>query len=232
MRTPATAVTVWVLLMFFSAAAPAGEDWQVASHHDGITVYTRHEAGHDLKDFRGVVRVKASMRDVVATLVDVDAMPAWFFDMRSARVLETGGPQDSFIYVVMKGFWPVQDRDAVVQVGWTQDPHTLVLSLKGTAAPEHYPPMRERVRIPRMSSGWTVTPLASGETEVRLDVNADPGGNVPVWLANLVVVLMPEKTLENLRARLESRAPGTAVPAASPGVEKLLGSIRFPEPGR
>jgi hypothetical protein len=232
MRVPATTMTLWLLLACFSVGAHAGADWQVASHHDGITIYTRHEAGRDLKDFRGVVRVKASMRDVVATLVDVDAMPEWFFDMRAARVLEAGGPQDSYIYVVMKGVWPVQDRDAVVRVGWTQDPRTLVLSLNGTAAPEHYPPMRERVRIPRMSSSWTVTPLSAGETEVRLDVNVDPGGNIPVWLANLVVILMPERTLEHLRERLENRAPGTAVPAASPGAEKVLAGITFPESDR
>lgn len=219
------------MLLPLAAPRAVAADWQVASHHDGLTIYTRLVPGQDLKDFRGITRVHASMREVVAMLVDVDSMPDWFFNMREARVLDVGGPQGSFLYLVIKGFWPVRDRDAVVKVGWTQDPHTLALSFSGVAAPDYYPPMRERVRIPRMKSGWTITPVSATETEIQLDGNADPGGHVPVWLANLVVVLLPEKTLENLRERLERHEYYSNALSRDPRVVKMLEGVKFPGDG-
>ncbi|MDP2226240.1 MAG: hypothetical protein Q8J78_02020, partial [Moraxellaceae bacterium] len=66
---------------YAAAAAP----WELASDSNGIRVYTQAVPGQDLKNFRGVVRVNASMRHVVAALVDVEQMPQWFFNLREAR---------------------------------------------------------------------------------------------------------------------------------------------------
>jgi hypothetical protein len=42
---------------------------------------------------------------------------------------------------------------------------------------------------------------------VSYQIHADPGGWVPVWLANLTVVRMPFKTLRGLRRQVLSPAP-------------------------
>ena len=89
--------------------------------------------------------------------------------------------------------------------------------------------MRTRVRIPRLQAGWTVTPIAPGETEIRLDGQADPGGSIPVWVANMVVVELPEMTLKNLRRLLENPAVPVRDPATDPRMNKLLKGIRYPE---
>lgn len=216
-------------------AAVAEDGWQVVSHETGLTLYTRSVEGQALKEFRGVLRVSAPMREVVRTLVDVDAMPQWFFNMQEARLLDIGTAagsslaEGSHLYVVIKGFWPVSDRDAVLQLQLSQDPKTLVLSLTGTATPDYYPPMRERVRIPQLLSGWTVTPLSATETEIRFDGHADPGGRIPLWVANLVVVQLPKVTLHNLRARLQKPSAAAAASAPDPRIEKLLTGVKFPE---
>jgi len=75
-----------------------------------------------------------------------------------------------------------------------------------------------------------VTPLGPALTEIRLDGNADPGGRIPVWIANTVVTLMPRDTLYKLRARLHT--PGkvsTALLGSDPRVVKLLANVKFPE---
>jgi hypothetical protein len=207
--------------------AVAADDWQVVSHETGLTLYTRSVQGQALKDFRGVLRVRAPMRDVVRTLVDVDAMPQWFFNMREVRLLDIG--ESSHLYFVIKGFWPVSDRDAVLQLQLSQDPKTLVLTLAGTAAPDYYPPMRERVRMPQLLSSWTVTPLSATETEIRFDGHADPGGSIPLWVANLVVVQLPKVTLHNLRSRLQGPSARAEALSADPRIEKLLSGVKFPE---
>lgn len=217
-----------LLLLLWFSSAQAGE-WAMVSHEPGLTLYTRTVQGQDLKDFRGVLRVKASMREVAEALVDVDSMPQWFFNMSEARVLKIDDPQSSFIYFVIKGMGPVGDRDAVVKMTIEQNPQTLVLSMSGSAAPELYPSMPGRVRIPRLQSGWTVTPISATETEIRLHGNADPGGRIPVWVANLVVIVLPEKTLQSLRERLETSHAKPAVPSRDPRVLRLLAGVKFPE---
>lgn len=221
-------LSVLALLLPLNAAV-AADGWQVVSHETGLTLYTRSVEGQALKDFRGVLRVRASMRDVVRTLVDVDAMPQWFFNMQEARLLDIGGAEGSHLYVVLKGFWPVSDRDAVLQLQLSQDPKTLVLSLTGTATPDYYPPMRERVRIPQLLSSWTVTPLSATETEIRFDGHADPGGRIPLWVANLVVVQLPRVTLHNLRGRLQNPPVAAETQGPDPRIEKLLSGVKFPE---
>lgn len=216
-----------LLALLLLLQAVAADDWQVVSHETGLTLYTRSVPGQALKDFRGVLRVRAPLREVLRTLVDVDAMPQWFFNMQEARLLDIGGAQGTHLYFVIKGFWPVSDRDAVLQLQMSQDPKTLAVTLSGTAAPDYYPLMRERVRIPQLLSSWTVTPLSATETEMRFDGHADPGGSIPLWVANLVVVQLPKVTLHKLRDRLQA-APAEA-PVPDPRIEKLLSGIKYPE---
>lgn len=221
------------LALFLLAAMPLlpaqAAEWQLASHEPGLTLYTRNIDGQDLKEFRGVVRVQASMRQVVEMLADADSMPQWFFNMREARLLEINAPDKSFLYFVIKGLWPVSDRDAVVRLHLQQDAKTQVLTFAATAVPEHYPPMRNRVRIPRLQASWTITPVSATTTEIRLDGHADPGGSIPVWMANLVVVELPRVTLRNLRQRLETQAVGAAALSTDPRIAKLLADVKFPD---
>ncbi|HEX6591948.1 MAG TPA: START domain-containing protein [Moraxellaceae bacterium] len=217
------------VLALLAAGRVAAADWQVAQHENGLTIYTRSVEGQDLKDFRGIVRVKAPLQRVLQALVDVEAMPSWFFNMTEARLLDSNGPAQSHIYFVIKGMWPVSDRDGVLRLQIRQDERTLAVTLDGRAAPEHYPPMRTRVRIPRLQAGWTVTPVAPDETEIRLDGQADPGGSIPVWMANMVVVELPEVTLKNLRQQLEDPTAPVRDPATDPRINKLLKGIKYPE---
>ncbi len=222
-----------VVFMLLGAGRAQAAEWQVASHEPGLTLYTRAAPGQDLKDFRGVVRIKAPMRAVVQTLADAGHMPEWFFNMREARFLDIGsgsGSEDSHLYFVIKGMWPVSDRDGVLRLQLEQEARTLVLHMTGSAAPEAYPPMRERVRIPRLQVDWTVTPVSATETEVCLEGQADPGGAIPVWMANLVVVQLPETTLRNLRRRLEAEGVRNTAPLTDPRLAKLLSTVKFPEP--
>lgn len=213
----------------FSAKTLAA-DWEVASHEPGLTIYTRTVPGQDLKDFRGVLRVKASMREVVAALMDVEAMPQWFFNMKEARVLDASRGENYPLYLVIKGIWPVSDRDAVIGMTIEQSPQTLALSMMGRVVPDAYPLVRDRVRIPRMQSGWTVTPVSPRETEIRLDGNADPGGHIPLWVANLVVVSMPKNSLQNLRTLLQKQPYDTKQLDHDPRLLKVLAGVKYPAP--
>lgn len=191
-----------VLTAVFTCAAHAA-DWQLASNQQGIQVYTQSVEGQDLKNFRAVMTVNAPMQQVVATLMNGDQMPEWFYNILESKPI-TVQATGHYRYLWIKAPWPASDRDAVVKVNLAQDPKTLQLSIFAAAAPNLLPIHPDRVRIPRMQSGWTVTPLGKSRTQIQLDGNADPGGRIPVIVANIVVSMMPKISMRQLKARVET----------------------------
>lgn len=208
----------------FSSVAVA-DSWVLANDKDGIRVETRVVKGQDLKDFRGSMTVPHDMKTVVSVLANVERMPQWFYMLREARMLSDITDDKQFAYMVIKGIWPVGDRDAVTEISASQDPKTHALTMLASAAPKHLPYKDGLVRIPRMKSSWQVTPLGPNQTKVQLNGNADPGGAIPVWLANMVVTTMPRETLVGLRMELNDAVKQGNVKLPAQGMYK---QITFP----
>lgn len=204
------------------------EDWSLASNQNGIQVYTQQVAGQDVKNFRAVMTVNASMQQVVATLMNGDQMPEWFYSVLESKPV-TVNIAGHYRYMWIKAPWPATDRDAVVKVNLSQDPKTLQLSLFAAATPNLLPIHPDRVRIPRMQSGWTVTPLGKSRTQIQLDGNADPGGNIPVIVANIVVSLTPKITMRQLKVRLEAgNQTDLNFLKTNPYAKQMLSNVVYP----
>lgn len=224
------AAFAWLVLVAGGAAASG---WDHAGDRDGIQVWTRTIPGAPLKDFRGVTVVEQPLDVVVAAVTDVAAYPEWFFQMKEARIVQGERLDDAHVYFMIGGIWPVSDRDAVIRATVSQDPRTLAVHMAADAAPDFLPPVPGRVRMPAMKSGWKLTPLSATRTEIELIGNADPGGWIPLWLANSVVQMMPRETLKRLRVQMavpKYRDPD-AIFAADPLLAELRARLRMPDEG-
>lgn len=224
-------ISKWQLGIVLSATltySAQAADWKLASQQHGVQVYTQTVEAQDLKNFRAVMTVNAPMQQVVATLMNGDQMPEWFYNVLQSKPIETS-VAGSYRYLWIKSPWPATDRDAVVKVNLSQDPKTLQLSVFATAAPTLMPLHPDRVRIPRMQSGWTITPLGKSRTQIQLDGNADPGGRIPVVVANIVVSMMPRITMRQLKARVEAgNQADLAFLKNSRYAKEMLADIRYP----
>ena len=58
------------------------------------------------------------------------------------------------------------------------------------------------VRIQKSNSSWTVTPKSEGKIQIIYEVEAEPGGSIPDWLANSAASELPYNTFINLREAL------------------------------
>lgn len=204
--------------------------WNFSSDRDGIQVWTRTIPGAPLKDFRGVMTVDKPLDVVVAAVTDVASYPEWFFQMKEARIVEGKTLDDAYVYFMIGGIWPVSDRDAVIKATVSQDPKTLSLFMAADAAPKRIPTVQGRVRMPAMKSSWRLTPVSATRTEIELIGNADPGGMIPLWMANSVVQMMPRETLKRLRKQMEApkyREPAKVF-ASDPLLQELRARIRMP----
>lgn len=213
-----------LLLTLVTSAAVAGE-WELRSDRDGIAVYTADIPGQDLRAFRGVTTLNAPIRAVVAALADTANMPNWFFHMKSARELPMPGG-DTYRYLVISGIWPVSDRDAVVRVqAVRQNDGSVLMTASGMA--DKYPPQGCCVRIPRMESSWLVVPQGPDRTQVTLSTKSDPGGALPLWIANLVANDMPRKTLVALAREVKKPAYADVEHQGSAHSLELISRLRL-----
>jgi len=182
-------------LCFLTLPALAGE-WQLHSNRDGVEVFTAEVPGQNLKAFRGIAVIDAPMNKVLDVLADLPRMPTWFYQMRSAKLL-SGSQSNGQIYIVIAGIWPVSDRDAVIDVD-TFNINDAVM-IQSIGRPTAKPAENCCVRIPSLQSSWLVSSLSPAQTQVIFTTQSDPGGIIPLWLANRVAVDMPRQTLNGLR---------------------------------
>ena len=205
--------------------------WNSAGVHQGIALYTQNIPGQDLKAFKGSMDVPAGLSQVTAALADLDSMHEWFFLLEHARFLGRPSLENTQVYLQMRGIWPVSARDVVAQVHTTQHPRTLAIHMHVVSAAHLLPEQPGFVRIPALLSIWTLTPLPNGHTRVDLEGQADPGGWIPLTLANFMVTTLPRETLMKLRQHMQHpdyRDPAT-LEARLGHLRHVAAQLRFPD---
>lgn len=197
-----------VLGIVASVALPVvAQDWVKRGEQGRVTMYERVEPNQVLKSYRGVIRVKAPMKAVLALVLVRETFPQWVANVLEDSTLTEHNADASLCYIWLKGVWPTADRDVVARVTAEQDPKSLTVAVVAQEAdPSLVPPKSGRVRMPKLYSGFSVRAIGLHETEVQLDAFADPGGSVPSFAANMVAKDLPSVTLSNLAALVE--APG------------------------
>lgn len=185
-------------LLAFLLAAPALGAWELSKAGSGIQVFTRPVAGSDLKEFRAVTTVNAPVNAVVSAIYEAEAMTGWWPDCAEARKVKVVSPSQWYAYFVTKLPFPLSNRDTVNLFSAAQNPTSKVVILRITGVPDFMPAQSGKVRLPSLKGSWTLTP--KGETtEVQYQLHANPGGNIPAWLANSSVTDAPYKTLSALQ---------------------------------
>ncbi|MCE0915855.1 START domain-containing protein [Pseudomonas sp. NMI760_13] len=189
------------LLLLLPTTASLADDWQLAHQEDGIDVYLSNVDGSPYQQFRGITRIKASVRTLTDLQENLRVACKWLYACADMRLLEVDG-DTTWVYLTTALPWPAKPRDMVLKVRTERlDDDTLVRHL--SAEPGRVPATPGLIRVRRLSGEWIMRPLGERETEVTYQLRADPAGDVPGWLANRFVVDAPMVTLKTLRAVAE-----------------------------
>ncbi len=155
----------------------------------------------DVKEFKGVGEVDASVDAILALLRDSDRFKTWFPNTADSKLLAREG-NSAYQYSVMATPWPMQDRDNVLHSVMTRDPDTGVVDIEVDAAPEYYPVQPGRIRVKKAHGRWILEPLGRNATRVTFTMHLEPGGGIPQWLINARILATPIEALTNLRSTL------------------------------
>ncbi len=187
--------------LLLCTCAQAADDWNLAYDREGIRVYLRGVADSPYQQFRGVSTIKASVNTLIDMQENLRVACKWLYACDQMRLLEVDG-DSTWVYLTTNLPWPTLPRDIILKVTTERlDDGTLVRHL--SAEPKKLPETPGLIRVQHLSGEWIMKPLGARMTEVTYQLEADPAGDVPGWLANRFVVDTPLVTLRTLRAVAE-----------------------------
>ena len=180
------------------------QQWTFAKAKDGIKVYTRVENNSSWKSFRGEVTFSAPIEKVCAMLGNDKNIDWWDKAITDVKVL--GYEENKFVqyYMIYNVPWPFTNRDIVTETKITDDKATGVWLFTASPLDGKVPENPNLVRIKHYKQTWTVEPMDNGNVHVIIEGEADPGGNIPSWLYNMIIIETPLKMLNSLREKVLS----------------------------
>lgn len=186
------------VLLLLTCTSAIAEEWELVYEVEDLRVERRDYRGSELDEIRGRLRLRATLNAVMALLKDDSFNDEWVYRSGGARILEDSGYTQAYVYGIVKAPFPMTDRDTVVRFDYRQDPKSKEITIDITNFPGFIPQEPGFVRVPDFGGFWRLRPLGDGWVEVTYQVYGDPGGWIPVWLANRAAVVSVLKTLENL----------------------------------
>ena len=188
-------IGLFLVLIFSLAADGFGqEDWSLKKDQDGIKVYTRSVEGTSFKAFKGSIVLDVDQDKLIARLTDMSGFSSW---MPNVSELEVVNAQT--YYVLTDSPWPAADRDGYYEMTIDDAGMPKEYLIRIAAKPDLGPEKKKTVRITKSNVVWRIEALDAGGYLVEYEVEAEPGGGVPGWLANSSVVSIPYDTLSSLR---------------------------------
>ena len=193
-----------LIVMFFYSGNGTAWDLQPTDESSSVKVWTKAVKNSKFKAFKGQVQINAPLDRVLHVIRDTEQIPSWYYRTQKAVKLKKINDSQSLSYSVTSAPWPVSNRDSVTLSTKRALPNGDYL-IELMAQPDAYPKQPGLVRIPKLDGFWKLHVISTNITEVTFQIAAEPGGDIPSWLANSMVIDMPFYTLSNLKAKLEKR---------------------------
>jgi hypothetical protein len=184
-------------------ALHAGLDWELRRDRDGIEVYTANVPGSKYNAVRSMMLVQAPVQNFVAVVLDTSACSTWVSLCKESYVVKRQTDTDYFLYTYTDMPWPATDRDAVAHVRWSLETETQAVHMIASIVAGVVERSDKAVRLSEGTTSWTFTPTEKGTLVERL-VHLNPGGGLPAWMTNMLLVDSPFDTLQTMRKLVTS----------------------------
>ncbi len=202
MKSLVALLLIHSMLLPFSGSAQV-QSWNFIKEKNGIKIYTCTPAYSSFKCFKGETVFHASMQELGLYIGNVKNFSWWDDNIRELRVLNSKSNNQVEYYFVYHVSWPLSDRDFYVNVVITTDSASGEKIVYAKPLNDSIPEREGIVRIRKYWQKWTLKPIDSSSVHAVLEGFVDPGGSVPAWLYNMVIVETPLKVMGGIKKRVE-----------------------------
>jgi len=190
------------LLLVLEAA-----EWRLVKEKNGITVHTRVLKGSDFLEFRGETVVEGSVDALVALLYDTPNAPAWIHDCSFSMTLKEISFEENYIFQLYDLSFPVSDRRVILhaKLTYTDEGARLDIEEANSFCDNKKLNRCQKVKesslieITRSRGSYWFERIDNRRTRVVWQQHIEPGGTVPDWLVNALVVDIPYNSLLQLK---------------------------------
>jgi len=185
-----------IVFLFFASLQLLGQEkWKRVVNREGITVSVlKHKGGSD--EFLARMSIKANIKEVYAVLNDIPSFTKWMPRTIKSIVLEKGENYVIF-YNEVKTPWPLENRDVITKFTDSFGKNFIKRDVS-LVAHKKCPPKKGLVRMPELKGYWLFTQRGDF-VDIAYRIRSNPGGNIPISLANGSSKKVPYITLKNLR---------------------------------
>jgi len=178
--------------------------WKLELDKEGIKVYTRYVDGSAFKEFKAEMVMDGSISEIADIIADVERFPEWSYKTVSVKIIRKEGNIIHYFYVSDTPRF-LKTRVAFFESEKSIDPKTNEITFTLINIQGNQPISDSEILIPTMKGYWKLTSLGNNKVRVMMQMLTEPGGIIPAWLANLVVVDSPFVTLKGLREQFNKK---------------------------
>lgn len=177
---------------------------KLAIDKQGIKVWTFQIPNNPAFNYRASTEVDNNLTSVVALILDTGYLTKWVPYVSVVDVLDRDDTAGTFTIRMEMDFpFPLKDRDVVVKGKISQTPQGIVTIKNQIASDSRAPVNPKLVRITRYEGEWVLKPLSANKVSVMTTGYADPGGNVPLSIANMFTQKQPFEMLKNMKQEVK-----------------------------
>jgi len=192
-------VLLFLLLSFTSTFVLADTKWELKKDKDGIKVYTGSVANSNIKAVKVSCIMNTTLEQLVAILLDTKAHEKWVYNTEVSYLIKTITTSHQLYYSEINMPWPLANRDVIMDIQFSQDKATKVMYVSGNAVEGYVPVNKNKVRVRSSKISWTITPINKTQIDIAYTAQADPGGAIPAWIANMFMTKGPFETFKKLK---------------------------------
>jgi hypothetical protein len=199
-----------VLFLVFAAHSFGQSPWELKKDENGIRIYSRSVKESKYKELKAVFDLPGTYEQLHFILNDVNNYKTWVYGTASSKIVERKSETEMIYYSRIAAPWPVSNRDfySDTRIWMDSGTHQMRLSSRNI---DKFPVTGHIVRIPFMQSEWFITAPTPGALHVEYTLSWDPGGDIPVFLANAFCTTGPLQSFTQLKRKMTMAASPVAV---------------------
>ena len=193
--------SIFILLLSFTSLIQLNDNWKFEYEKDHIKVYTKENERSNFKAFKGEAILNASLSESSDIIMDPETYKAWCYRTTSTKTLEK--EENSVYYYYISATPPViKDREAYFKNTIIKDENSPIVKIVLSSFDPKKPVPKGFIRIPKSDGYWILNPIDDMKTSVLFVMDAEPGGIIPSWLANMVASESPFITIKKLQQKV------------------------------
>ena len=192
----------FVVIFFIASHFATAQEWTFVKQKEGISLFTRKEAGKDLKAYKGTMDIRSTIDKVAALIRDVNDNDWWNDNLSEIRVISNNDPMHFQYYMVYDLGWPLSDRDLVIDSWVTSDPGHETIRDPLPVHPHCRPGKGGGCAHQGLLAIVDRPGAGKGIVRVTLEGFANPAGDIPDWILNAAILDSPFKILKGVRERV------------------------------